>query len=450
VVADSGRGLVVERGDDTVIWNPFNGAVDSVGRADAFVATDAGRVVRCSSPCKELYVLGGPLPDVLTTVELPGEWDMAGTRGLLNGTASWLAAPVDISGVPSLAVVEMRTGGLGSFDLPVESVAHMSWAGDMLAALVDGRVLVIDPSRGTVGVVAEAVESGVASIAVMSGTVSSTSALLWGVDELSCCGGDPAAARPGEVVWPRPDGSLVRVDVAGSPFDVVDGPGGRRAQFLVRDADGRTTAALWSAAEGRVPESRPLPATPVDLASDGIRVAALLEDGAVWVDGTVLAGPAGGRAVELVDGAPWVLAGDGRMWRFDLGARTVEAVGDLDLGGLLDMTAAAGRLWVLDSAGTVIVVEPDGSFRHRLEAPAQGVRALAVDGSRVLAVSGDGAVRAFHLDQPAEVIAHIDLDRPDGPVVDAVVVDGELWYVTEAGAVRRQALDRVSVPSGFS
>jgi hypothetical protein len=34
--------------------------------------------------------------------------------------------------------------------------------------------------------------------------------------------------------------------------------------------------------------------------------------------------------------------------------------------------------------------------------------------------------------------------------VDAVVVDGELWYVTEAGAVRRQALDRVSVPSGFS
>jgi sugar lactone lactonase YvrE len=180
----------------------------------------------------------------------------------------------------------------------------------------------------------------------------------------------------------------------------------------------------------------------MDLASDGTQVAALLEDGAVWVDGTVVDGPAGGRAVELVDGAPWILAGDGRMWRVDLGARTVETMGDLDLGGLVDMTAAAGRLWVLDTSGTVIVVEPDGSFLQRLEAPAQGVRALAVDGDRVLAVSTDGVVRAFSLERPAQVIAHVDLDRSDGPVVDVVVVGDELWYVTEAGAVRRQLLDR--------
>jgi hypothetical protein len=338
-------------------------------------------------------------------------------------------------------VVEIRTGGLSSFDLPVRSVAHLSWAGEMLVAVVEGRVVAIDPRRETVGVVAEGVDAGVASIAVMGGSVSSTSALLWGVDELSCCGGSLAAARPGEVVWPRVDGSLVRVDVAGSPFDVVDGPGGRRSRFLVRDADGRTAAALWSAAEGRIPESTPLPAAPMDLASDGTQVAALLDDGAVWVDGTVVDGPAGGRAVELVDGAPWILAGDGRMWRVDLRTRTVEAMGDLDLGGLVDMTAAAGRLWVLDTNGTVIVVEPDGSFLQRLEEPAHGVRALAVDGDRVLAVSADGAVRAFSLGRPAQVIAHIDLDRSDGPVVDAVVVEDELWYVTEAGAVRRQLLD---------
>ena len=442
VVADSGRGLVIERRDDTVIWNPFTGAVDSVGRADAFVATDAGRVVRCPGPCDELYVIGGPLPAVLTTVELPGEWDMADARGLLNGSASWLAAPVFVSGVPRLGVVEIRTGEVGSFDLPVESAAHLSWAGEVLVVVADGRVLAVDPRREMVGVVATGLGSDIASIAVMSGSVSSTSALLWGVDELSCCGGSVAAARPGEVVWPRPDGSLARVDVAGDPFDVIDVPGGRRAQFLVRDTDGRTTAALWSAAEGRIPASRPLPAAPMDLATDGTRVAALLEDGTIWVDGAVLEGPAGGRAVELVDGEPWVLAGDGRMWRADLGERTVEPIGDLDLGGLVDMTAASGRLWVLDAAGTVLVVQPDGTFVHRLEAPAQGLRTLAVDGSRVLAVSGDGAVRALHLDQPTEVVAHIDLDRPDGPVVDAVVVEDDLWYVTEAGAVRRQALDR--------
>jgi ligand-binding sensor domain-containing protein len=130
------------------------------------------------------------------------------------------------------------------------------------------------------------------------------------------------------------------------------------------------------------------------------------------------------------------------MWRVDLDGRSVEPIGDLDLGGLLDMTEAAGRLWVLDTSGTVIVVEPDGSFAHRQEMPAQGVRALATDGNRVLAVGADGAVRAFRLDHPAEVIAYVELDRPDGPVVDAVVVNDELWYVTEAGAVRRQLLDR--------
>jgi hypothetical protein len=440
VVADSGRGLVIERRDDTVIWNPFTGAVDSVGRADAFVATDAGRVVRCPGRCDELYVLGGPLPDVLTTVELPGAWDMAGTRGLLNGSASWLAAPVVVSGVPRLGVVEIRTGEVGSFDLPVESAAHLSWAGEVLVVVAGGRVMAIDPRREMIGVVATGLESDIVSIAVMSGSMSSTSALLWGVDELSCCGGSVAAARPGEVVWPRPDGSLARVDVAGDPFDVIDVPGGRRAQFLVRDADGRTAAALWSAAEGRDPESTPLPAAPMDLATDGTRVAALLEDGTIWLDGAVLAGPAGGRAVELVDGAPWVLAGDGRMWRAADGERALEPIGDLHLGGLLDVVAAAGRLWVLDSAGVVLVVQPDGSSLRRLDAPAQGIRSLAVDGSRVLAVSADGAVRALHLEQPAEVIARVALDRPDGPVVDAVVADGELWYVTEAGAVRRQAL----------
>lgn len=440
-LADSGRGLVVRRDDELSIWNPHTGEAVPIGPATPFVAAAGGRIVRCPERCNLIQLIGGPIPDVESVIELPGDIELVDGDdvGVIDADARRLAVAVRTAGRPHAAIVDLDVGTIVTYRLPSGDVQELAWAGRRLVAAVGSRMVEIDPVTSIIHDVMGGPDGPVDALAAVGlDTVPPGPPVLWGVTRIVADGESVFAARPEQ--WsmvPTEGGPL-----ATEPFDgavthlvVTD----RRVWMTVTRADGDWLETRPAGQD--VPPISPvrLPAPAVDLATDGTRVAVLLQDGSLWLDGTLI-DVQPGIAVEFVAGQPWILDAQGRAIGVDVATGESSEVASFSFATAVDTAASGGRMWVLDDAGRVLAEQSDGLFHYQSARLVSGGRALAVDGSRVLAAGADGDVWAFHPDRPVQVVARLPLAAADGAVVDLAVVGDDLWFVTAAGQLRRELL----------